>query len=176
MDWAKNLLNREDVIVLDIESTGGSFHDEMIDLSIIELHTQNTLYNSLFKPTAPLNYYAQQVHGITHETLRFAPYLEDEYTIINEIMQNKTIITYNVAFDKRLFIQSYEKYSLKIPDNINWDCLMKVCTKLYKKQVKLDNVCEMFSVEKGTHRALPDAKAACQVIHAMAKYDNYTDN
>lgn len=165
-EWALEKI-ASNALVLDIESTGGSFQDEMIDLAIVDLKNMSVLYDSLFKPTAQINYYAQQVHGIDHHLLRNAPYLENEFSKINSIIQDKQIITYNVAFDKRTFYQSYTKYDLEVVDS-TWECLMLKCNKHFKIQQKLGAVCEKFNLEKGTHRALSDALAAARVVHALA--------
>lgn len=165
-DWAKQVIQRK-ALVLDIESTGGSFSDEVIDLAVIDLESLSVLYSSLLKPTAPINYHAQRVHGITHEVLRYAPYLEDEFLLINSILEDKLVITYNVSFDSRIFNQSYDKYLLKTP-RVEWECLMDVCTKHFGKQLKLDYVCNILNLKKGNHRAEPDALAASHVIHSLA--------
>ncbi|HNC56677.1 MAG TPA: 3'-5' exonuclease [Leptospiraceae bacterium] len=167
-DWARNTIE-ENALVLDIESTGGSFSDEMIDLGIVDISTMEVIYSSLLKPTALLNVHAQKVHGITYEMLRRAPFLEDEAIKINSILQNRKIITYNVNFDKRLFYQSYNRYRLDFPENTVWECLMEKCTKYFNSQLKLDVVCDNLNLKKGNHRAAPDALAAARVLKELAK-------
>lgn len=166
--WALQKLE-ERCLVLDIESTGGSGQDEIIDIAIIDSVSLDTLYSSLIKPTTLLNYHAQKVHGIDYMMLRKAPYLEDEFSKINLILENKTVVTYNVAFDKRMFHQSYDKYMLDIPNNVSWECLMQKSTKFVGRQVKLDLMCAKFNIEKGTHRAESDALAAAKVLQSLTK-------
>jgi len=164
--WAKAMIEQE-ALVLDIESTGGSFQDEMIELSVVDLKSMNILYESLFKPTRILNYYAQKVHNITDLMLKNAPYLETEYNKINSILNNRTCISYNISFDKRVFHQSYDKYELDLP-NLDWQCLMKKCQAKFGKQLKLSDVCAIFEINSGTHRASSDALAAANVIQVFA--------
>lgn len=165
-NWAIDILSGE-TLLMDVESTGGSPRDEMIDLCIVDISSLGILYNSLLKPTALMNPHAQRVHNISYQMLRKAPYLEDEYVKIDKIVKNKRIITYNVAFDRKMFRQSYDKYYLDHPP-CDWDCLMLKCTKLFRKQIKLDLVCDNFNIQRGTHRAASDALAAAEVIHRIA--------
>lgn len=167
VEWARKII-AEKALLIDTETTGGSFEDEIIDLAIIQLPELEVLYSGLIKPTRHINYYAQQVHGITYEMLQHAPYLESEADKINQIVKNQNIVAYNVSFDKRLFHQSYNKYSIEIPD-CTWECLMVQCTKLFGKQLKLSKICEILNIEKGTHRAKTDALAAAKVIHKIAE-------
>lgn len=169
VNWACEILEKN-CFLLDIESTGLANYDELIDISIIDVQTQEVVFDSLFKPTTLINPHAQRVHGITYEMLRKAPFLEDYESQINSILENKTILTYNASFDSRIFKQSYDKYSMKNP-RCFWDCLMVKCTQYFGKQLKLDKVCEILNVEKGTHRARTDALAAVKVIHALAKHE-----
>lgn len=166
-NWANGVLSGN-ALLLDIESTGGSARDEMIDLCIVDISSLNILYNSLLKPTTLINPHAQKIHRITYEMLRRAPFLDYEYVKIDEIVANKKIITYNSAFDERMFRQSYEKYHLEHP-YCEWECLMQKCTQLFRKQVKLDVVCDNFDIPRGTHRAASDALAAAKIIHQLAE-------
>ena len=163
--WAQEKI-AEQALVIDIESTGGAFSDEMIELAIIDLSNLEVLYSSLLKPTTTLNYHAQKVHGISHYDLRKSPYLEDQVEVINSIMESKTVISYNSAFDSRMLEQSYQKYLLETP-KITWQCLMQRCNVVFGSR-KLSDLCTQFNIEKGTHRAKSDALAAARLMHYLA--------
>src|SRR5690606_16006245 len=68
----RHLLDREDVLILDTETTGLG-QAEVIELSVID--TRGTvLLDTLIRPrTGVMNPYAQRVHGITLEMLTDQP-------------------------------------------------------------------------------------------------------
>ncbi len=172
VQWARDIIESKSLLI-DTETTGGSFEDEVIDIAIIDISSLEVVYESLFKPTRYINFHAEQVHGINNQMLRNASFFEDAAENISKIINEQRILAYNAAFDKRLIEQTYNKYSLEIPD-CTWECLMVQCTKLFGKQLKLSKICEILNIEKGTHRARTDALAAAKVIHRIA--ENYNGN
>lgn len=154
--------------MVDIESTGGAFYDEMIDIAVADIAERKIIYNKLIKPTTLINPHAFQVHRISYEMLRDAPYLAAEYSNLNKKLENKPIVTYNVAFDKRLLIQSYEKYELPLPENIQWECMMLACRSHFGKNIGLNSVADTLDIPRGTHRAKTDVITATKIIHKLA--------
>jgi DNA polymerase-3 subunit epsilon len=168
-DWAKKVVEGC-YLLIDIESTGGAFYDEMIEIAIADVAGRKIIYNSLIKPTTNINKFAEEVHGITYKTLENAPYLDSQVDKLNTLLANRSVISYNVAFDKRLFIQSYDKYGLELP-NISWECMMLQASEFFSKKYSLANLCRQYGIEPGTHRAKSDVIAATKLIYKFMELD-----
>ena len=69
--WARDLLNRSDVLILDSETTGLGGTAELVELAIIDT-TGKVLFDELIKPTVSVPLDASRIHGITDSVLRKA--------------------------------------------------------------------------------------------------------
>lgn len=74
--------NVENYVILDVETTGLSSDDEVVELAIIDLKG-NTLYNSLIKPSMAIPEEATAIHHITNDMVFSAPKLSDEFSKID---------------------------------------------------------------------------------------------
>lgn len=169
--WAEEVINSGKHLLVDIESTGGAFFDEAIEIAIADIANRKIVYNSLLKPTTHINPHAQRVHGIDYRMLANAPYLDQEYVKINRIIQDKVLVSYNIAFDSRILLQSYGKYDLSLPEGLSWECMMLACNKFLGKQFSLKALCDMVGIVPGNHRAKSDVIAATNVIYKFAGRD-----
>jgi len=172
--WARDLLNRTDVCIIDTETTGLGDYDEVIELAVIDLQG-NVLFESLLCPRrGSIHPKAQEKHGLTMEILESAPTYEDIFDEIKRCLNGKLILSYNAEYDARLLIQTHEKYRDKKSNNpadnlhLQFDCIMKAWAmhvgewnprfKEYKWQ-KLPGT---------THGARGDCHAALDVLKYMA--------
>lgn len=168
IQWARQV-QEIPALVIDTEASGGSFWDEIIDIAVIEAGTGRILFNSLIKPTTPLNYYASKIHKISEKDLIKAPKFTDIYQELSFVLDNRTILAYNASFDQRLLRQSYQKYFLD-PPHSSFECLMNAYEK-YRgyKYSTLTNACLEMSAKPGSHRALTDALAAGRLLYRMTQ-------
>jgi DNA polymerase-3 subunit epsilon len=162
--WAEAVL-RQGIAIWDIESTGMTAKDRVIEIGLVDAQTGAYLLSSFIKTDAPIHPKAQEIHNITEAMLLNAPAFEKVALAVNKILNGRDSATYNAAFDTRLWAQSGESFPGKI-----W-CLMEAY-KLYAglpKKIRLASACEQMGVnEKNTHRALADARAAAGLLRAMA--------
>lgn len=168
--WAKEVRGNKDAVVLDTESCGGSPTDEIISLAIVRLHNGEELFNSLLRPSndVKFNWYATQVHGITKAQLAHAPQLPDIWNDVYNLLHNNEVLAYNHVSDKRMIVQTANKYKLDIPD-IKWHCIMKAYKKftLRSANTNLTQACAEMKVKAGTHEALDDALAAARLVYRI---------
>lgn len=161
---------RDEALVIDTETTGSSAEDEVIELAIVRASDGMILFDEQFKPSKPIEYFAQRIHGIRDIDLRNKPRIGEFWDKLNEILDGKTVGAWNSPYDSRLFSQTLDKYALPEP-SVEWVCLMT----LYKefkglpKKPKLDDACEALGVRRGSHRAVTDALAAARVLYKIAK-------
>lgn len=145
-----SFLNRDDVVILDTETTG--FTGEVIELAIINTRGR-TLYNQRFLPSTQVEAAATDVHGITYDALRHEPPFATEHQTILSILEQATIhLIYNAPFDVGRLDFTCKLYRLP-PLPLKAQCLMK----MRGGRQKLG----------GGHSALEDCLKALQVLKEL---------
>lgn len=181
--WAQAIVGQPQtgrrVVVLDTETSGLDETSMVIEVSIVDL-AGNTIYDSLVCPgdDVVISAKASEVHGIDRDMVYWAEKFEDVWKELCPILESSEIVIYNAAYDVRLLRQTAEKNGLEMPA-LTTHCLMHQFSMYYGeligpdkegcyKNKKQDIACREFGVTLGTHRALDDAKAALNVLRAMA--------
>jgi len=169
VDWARNLLQRTDWVILDTETTGTFNHDEIVQVAILS-HDGEVFMNTLVKPTHPIPLDATAIHGITNQDVQVAPRFPEVYEQIEKIIEGKTIVIYNAQFDVRLIQQSLGKYGL-LPLGLNLDhvdCAMLMYSAWVGELWPYGGF-KWQKLESGDHTALGDCRATLELIKKMAR-------
>ena len=104
-DWIRALLV-SDFVVLDTETTGLGYRDEVIEIGIVGPEG-NTLLETLVRPrsgTVPTA--ATRVHGITMDDLLDAPTWDEIHGEVLRVSEGRRVIAWNAPFDERMVRQS----------------------------------------------------------------------
>lgn len=155
----------KDILILDTETTGGGFGDEVLELAVINFKSEKVLFDSTFYPEVKINRFAEDVHNLSIFNLIDSPYFKDKHYEIFEILNNKPIVSYNANFDKRLLLQTCRRYD-KLFVNSQWICLMDICTSVFGTKHSLSAISGMLDIASPKHRALSD----CQAKYSVLKY------
>ena len=168
------LLERDDVLILDTETTGMGNTAEVIELSVINTKGE-TLLDTLIEPRAKrMNPYAQRVHGISYSMLKGAPKWTEVLPQLSEIADKRTILAWNASFDARMLEISSELWELPHP---RW---LYVCAmKLYAKgrgiknrglqKCLIDEDLGHLLETHRAHRALGDVYFTLEVLRSSVK-------
>lgn len=101
MTFDSQYRKEDNVIALDVETTGlNSYSDEILELAIVD-GCGNELFHEYFNPSKTTEWKnAEQIHGISPEDVADKPYI-NEYTdrIQNIISCAEIIVGYNISFD-----------------------------------------------------------------------------
>ena len=93
-------LDLTDAVILDTETTGLDYDDQIIEIGIIDAMTGGVLFHSLVKPfNCAISPEAQAIHGISEEMLAGAPGWLDIHDQVMSILTTRKVIGYNVDFD-----------------------------------------------------------------------------
>jgi DNA polymerase III subunit epsilon len=106
-----DIIEMENWVVLDTETTGLEWPAEIIQIAIID-HLANTLLDTLVKPMYSIPPDATAIHHIDDETVKFAkpwPYTRDQ---VHDIVKDRDVIIYNAAFDKQMLRNSHRMYQI----------------------------------------------------------------
>ena len=171
-EWSRGILKREDVLILDSETT--DLHGEIIELAIINLKGE-VVFNRRFNPTQPVSAGAKAVHGISTEMLanepRFAECASEVHDLLNKAGE---VLIYNAAFDTARLAQTYRLHGVEVP-TYKSDCIMEWYAQWcgqwsdYHGNYKWQPL-------GGGHDALGDCRAALACLQEMAKEDIDSDN
>ncbi len=155
---------------LDVETTGLSSDDEIIEIAIVNDAGQ-AVFNSLIRPNRPIPAAVTRLTGITNEMVASAPSLSQVWHRIMILFGGARVVIYNKAFDRRFF-----------PDEL--DCADEVVCAMRAYRVharesgiegsaKLERAAQVagFRYDGRPHRALTDAlatRAVWNFVHDTA--------
>ena len=147
-------------IVLDLETTGVKYSDEILQVSIIDDKKQ-TLFSEYIKPDKHTTWEeAQKVNKITPETVKNCNNLLFYKDKLLQILQNtESIVGYNIKFDIK-FLERALNWKCNIP---LYDVMLEFAKlTLYKRddigfRFKLTQVCDALDIDlSNAHDALAD--------------------
>lgn len=123
----RGLLDRQDVLILDTETTGLDGNAEVVELSIIDT-TGVVIFDELIKPMDSIPEEAAQIHGITDSALIEAgakPWPFHYDAVMKAIRAANALRVYNLDYDERIVGQTCGKYYLPNPlRSISRGCAM----------------------------------------------------
>ena len=125
IDWI-DLLDRDDILIFDCETTGLKEWSECVEIGIIDT-TGAVRYHSCVMPVGDIPPDASAVHGYTRERLEEIDALG--YDVLHDdvvgLFEDATIVlAYNAVFDFRLLRQTADRHGLSVPENPEWRCIM----------------------------------------------------
>jgi len=156
--------------ILDIETTGFSPQrgDKIVEIAIITTDLQGNIvdtYETLVNPKREVS--ATNIHGITAEMVKNAPYIEDIIDDIIYHLNNKTIVGHNIDFDLRFINFELEKHFNKLT-TLKGLCTMKLSKVIVPELPvrKLESFCEYYDIENSTaHSAYCDCESTAKLFH-----------
>lgn len=167
-----SLLGRDDVLILDTETTGLS-GAEVIEVGVID--TRGTVrLDTLVRPRRRhMNPYAQRVHNISLDMLDDQPTWPEILPELERLTRRATVLAWNAPFDARMLASSSETWGLAHP-RILFVCAMQLYARLKKskrtglhKAVRAEGL-EHLLARHQSHRALGDVHFVLEVLRACA--------
>ncbi len=170
-------LNRDiesfDLVFLDLETTGLDVvtGDAICEIGAFKMKNRELVdkFYSLVNPKKKMPKQAYDVHKISDEQLKDAPFFEDIAESLVKFLDNSVVCTYNAGFDIG-FIDSHLKDIDKLPLNLPAiDILLMARDALKLARYNLETTAKYFSIDtsSGLHRAKDDAKIAYEVFYKL---------
>jgi len=188
---ARQLLDQNPVF-LDTETTGLGQDGEICEIAIIDM-AGNSLLNTLVKSIKPIPETATNIHGITNEMVQNARTFKDLLPELNKILNERTVLVYNMQFDISMIVYSAManglewnpdqadgfKYWWWPPDKTCWHCAMELYATYYGdfndyhgsyRWQRLGNAVLQCGIDLplSVHRALADAELTRRVMLHVA--------
>ena len=191
VSWA-SLLNRQDVLILDTETTGVSNWSEVVDIALIDT-CGRAVYDRRVLPQGPIPRAASNVHGLTRkhlEELGAKPWPDHQESFVSALQRASVLLAYNLRFDIRVIDQTARRWNVlaEMPSgasqpSLDARCVMleyaawrKVPHEWRKGHWQLHSLQAAYSHEvtgrvNQHHRALADCHMALALMRAVAKRD-----
>lgn len=180
VQWAKNLLQQDNWLILDCETTGLGNDAQICQLATLS-SSNSEGWQTYIKPTIPIEPGATQIHGIGYEQVKNSPYFDEVLIDLMKISASRAIVIYNAEFDLRLIRQSAKARGIQLafPTSDRRGCRIFLnggsihCAMLmYSQWVgEWNDYHDNYKWQKlpgGDHSALGDCRATLQVIRRMA--------
>lgn len=167
--WANEVLKKNDVVLLDTETTGVDKKARLIDLGVIN-SKGSTVIDLLINPNMPIPERASEVNHIYDDMVKNSPKFEQIYSRVFDLLDGKTILAWNSNFDKRI-VENEFKILDKSPPNCKWIDVMPIYGK-YSNKGHFNKLClaaqECGIIQEQTHRSVDDCIFTLKVIQRMA--------
>ena len=167
------LLNRQDVLILDTETTGLGKGAEAVEIAIVDT-TGATRLSSVVMPVGRINSEASDIHGLTRKKLRElkARHWSEIHDHVCELLNGAAIVTgWNVTFDIRILEQTTGKHDLDLPTIDTFDMLDFYRRTKRRRYNSLSDAMrdEGLAWEGPSHRAESDCRAVLAVMQSLGQ-------
>ncbi len=154
-------------LIFDTETIGSGPLTEIIEVALGDTNG-NILYQSLVRPVfnpLPLPSNHKRFDRAEFAT---APEWPDVWPHLSALIDNKLLIAYNAAFDRRALAATCSRYRLSSTER-GWRCAMQLVKMVIgtRKSVTLGEACLLFGVEAGNHRAARDEVASYHLLRKI---------
>jgi len=161
--------------IVDIETTGGSAHNEKITEIAVYLHDGNEITNefvSLINPERNIPYFITNLTGITNEMVEDAPKFYEIAKKIIEFTEGRTFVAHNARFDYSFVRQEYKSLGFNFKRNILDTVALSRKILPGHKSYSLGNICKDLNISIiGRHRAAGDALATVKLLEILIARD-----
>jgi DNA polymerase-3 subunit epsilon len=162
--------------IIDIETTGGKFHEEHImEIAVFVFDGKQIVdqFITLVNPEAKIQHYVSKITGITENMLRRAPKFYEIAKRLVKLTEDCVFVAHNVKFDYRVVQLEFERlgfdYHRKTLDTIT------LAEKLIPglKSYGLETVCDELGITNtNRHRADGDARATVELFKLLLEKDS----
>ena len=167
------LLDRHDVLVIDVETTGLGARAEVLAVAAVDT-TGRLLIDTVSLPHGPIPRAASDVHGLTRARLRAmgARAWPEVHAELSPLLEGAAlVIAWNAEFDRGMLEQTSERNGLILPV-VPWRCAMNAEANSRGNDaswITLIDAAERLSVPvPDAHVALADARTTLACVRALA--------
>jgi DNA polymerase III epsilon subunit-like protein len=171
--WAQQVVRRRPLII-DIEAASMLTTEEIIEVSIVDVYG-HTVFDSLIKPTQPIEAMTGNMHETSATMLEHAPTFIEAWPHLYPLLIQNELIIYNAAAQLKILRQTAARHQLALPAIISHSLMAKYAfyagVKASEREYKLHDLsaaCTAFNISTASQRSLDDADAARQLLLALA--------
>jgi DNA polymerase-3 subunit epsilon len=161
-------------VVLDLETTGGAPDgDGITEVGAVKVRGGEQLgeFATLVNPRSPIPPFITVLTGITEAMVLPAPTIDSVLPALLEFLRGATLVAHNAPFDTGFLKAACAKHGYTWPNPKVMDTAALARRLLIADEVpnrKLGTLSAYFrTANRPTHRALDDARATVEVLHAL---------
>ena len=154
-------------LILDTETIGSGPLTEIVEVALGDTNGNilyQTLVRPIFNPLPPQSKHKRFARAEFAE----APGWPEVWPHLRALIDNKLLVAYNAAFDRRALAATCSRYRI-VSTERGWRCAMQLVKMVIgtRKSVTLGEACLHFGVEAGNHRAARDVGATCHLLRKI---------
>ena len=168
--WARSLISEGNFVVLDSETTGLGTPIDFVEVGVVSGRGE-TLFDSLIKPSCPIEPGASRVHGHTAQSLVGQRRFHELYPDILDALWTKRVVVYNASYDRRVWDAAVGRLGARAAlagKLAPWECAMRAYAAYVGERSKRGGHRNQKLVG-GDHTAIGDARATLRLIERMAE-------
>lgn len=156
------------IVAFDTETSGAyPIESEIIELGAVKWHKGEVIgkFQTLLKPSKPLQPDNIRIHGITNEMVSDAPLMREQILKFCEFIDGSLLLAHHAPFDMGFVALDIETQNLVFPKNLHFCSSLLSRALLTTTNHKLQTLVKELSLTGGdAHRAYDDAYACLQVF------------
>lgn len=165
----------ERTLIIDTETVGAGPTIEIIEIAIGDTNGRiiyETLVKPVFNPLPP----PSKHHRFDKAEFASAPAWTDIWPTLSSLIENRLLVAYNAAFDRRALAATCSRYH-HVSGERGWRCAMQLVKKVTgtKKSLTLNDACAQFGLTGGNHRAARDVQATYELLKALSSTQSKID-
>ena len=169
-----DLINKNKIVVFDIETTGLDFEKcEITEIGAVKIEYGKVTekFSSFVKTNEPIPLEVQNLTHITNEMIADAPNIDVVINKFYEWCKGCVLCGHNaIGFDIKFIKKAGEKVNLNFDNDIVDTMLIARQSSLKLKNYKLGTIVDALGLTlEGAHRAYNDAYATAQVLLELSK-------
>lgn len=178
MENLKELIDKNTIVVFDIETTGlrndikTSEFDYIIEVGAVKIVRGKTTekFSSFVSCPKKLEDYIINLTGITNEDLKDAPAVDKVLKDFYEFCKGCILVAHNLPFDYSFISYYGEQYGLYFNNQkLDTIALAKEILHGNVENYKLSTLAHYFKINFTHHRALYDAETTAKILLELAK-------
>lgn len=145
---------------IDVETSKGNRNSIcQVGLAVVKNGKITKVINKLVQPPNNEYFYKNiEVHGITPDKTKEAPFFPEVWEEIKPFLQDTLVVAHNAIFDHDCLIKTLDYYNIQ-PLNLEFDCTYE------RTGHKLDEVCSAYGIELEDHHDAKCDAIACAEIY-----------
>jgi DNA polymerase-3 subunit epsilon len=159
-------------VAIDFE-TANAARSSACALGVAVVTTSGAVHSKAWlikPPTLDFNPYNIMIHNITPDMVRTAPTLADLWPEIGPLLEGRTAVAHNAAFDFSVLRSTLDTYALPYP-NMNYHCTVGFAKRAWPDlhNHKLSTMCDHLKIPLNHHDPESDARASAHIALKCAQ-------
>lgn len=157
--------------VVDIETTGGNFHqDRIIEVAVVIHNGVQVVaeYTSLVNPEKPIQPFISRLTGISNKMVKDAPTFEDIAEELADVLKGHVFVAHNVRFDYGFIKASFKRVGISY--RAPHFCTVELSREIFPgyPSYSLGKLSRSMGISVAhRHRAFGDAAATAELLSRM---------